>query len=478
MSHNTHSTVGQIAGQCVVSRARAGAPATSHQSPVTGHWLPRRGISLTEVLIAMGILTVGLLGVAAIFPVAGFYMQKGEVADRGSAIAQAAFNEVITSGMLNPEVWQMGEHNSTGFVQYTKNFKSGLQDELVLRIADAPLRRQQIVNAKFGSAYVIDPLGVVNSPMDASDPLNLGQIRTTQAFPFNAAFSNYTQRSWWPWNWNAVNTVVPAYSPRWPLMRVTLPQVGPNTTTWPMSAATSDRLFRSSDDLGIDLPTQADRPSLQLMNKVSDSGTEVALSRQSRGEYSWLVTVVPPDANARDALAGDSDAHKYEVSVAVFYKRVIDNLLADTTNTERITRAKVASTGLSGGELLLEQIDSVSDPFGALKTGNWVVVCGPHPASTSELPRFVLRWYRILSIEGKDVRLNADGLTNPPAAPADPQRRRLTLRGPQWPWQPAPGGLSDSSHLSNNICVAIIPNVVAVHSKTIKLDGKSAWSVQ
>ena len=63
--------------------------------PVPGPPSRLAGISLTEVLIAMGILTVGLLGVAAIFPVASFYMQKGDVADRGSAIAQAAFNEVV-----------------------------------------------------------------------------------------------------------------------------------------------------------------------------------------------------------------------------------------------------------------------------------------------------------------------------------------------------------------------------------------------
>ena len=44
----------------------------------------------------MGILTIGLLGVAAIFPVGSFYMQKGDIADRGSAIAQAAFNETIS----------------------------------------------------------------------------------------------------------------------------------------------------------------------------------------------------------------------------------------------------------------------------------------------------------------------------------------------------------------------------------------------
>ena len=54
---------------------------------------PRPGISLTEVLIAMGILTIGLLGVMAMFPVGSFYMQQAEIADRGQAIARQVMSE-------------------------------------------------------------------------------------------------------------------------------------------------------------------------------------------------------------------------------------------------------------------------------------------------------------------------------------------------------------------------------------------------
>jgi hypothetical protein len=57
------------------------------------------------VLIALGILTVGLLSVAAVFPVGGFYMQKADIADRGSAIAQAVMNDIVARGMLDPSAW-------------------------------------------------------------------------------------------------------------------------------------------------------------------------------------------------------------------------------------------------------------------------------------------------------------------------------------------------------------------------------------
>src|SRR4051812_11618774 len=65
----------------------------------------RRGLSLTEVLISMGILTVGLLSVASIFPVGSFYMQKAEISDKASAIAQSVMNEIVARGMLNPRSW-------------------------------------------------------------------------------------------------------------------------------------------------------------------------------------------------------------------------------------------------------------------------------------------------------------------------------------------------------------------------------------
>ena len=41
----------------------------------------------------MGILTVGLLGVAAMFPVGGFYLQQAEIADRGSAVYGSTLRE-------------------------------------------------------------------------------------------------------------------------------------------------------------------------------------------------------------------------------------------------------------------------------------------------------------------------------------------------------------------------------------------------
>src|SRR3954454_10403117 len=79
----------------------------------------RLGISLTEVLIAMGILTVGLLGVASVFPVGGWYMQRAETADRGSAIAQSAMNDLVAQGLLDPQSWFAFTPPATGGTNQT-----------------------------------------------------------------------------------------------------------------------------------------------------------------------------------------------------------------------------------------------------------------------------------------------------------------------------------------------------------------------
>ena len=66
---------------------------------------PRSAMSLAEVLVSMGIMTIGLLGVAALFPVGGRYMQSGDIADNANAIAQAALDDAIIRGHLDPENW-------------------------------------------------------------------------------------------------------------------------------------------------------------------------------------------------------------------------------------------------------------------------------------------------------------------------------------------------------------------------------------
>jgi hypothetical protein len=448
------------------------------------------------VLIAMGILTVGLLGVASIFPVGSYYMQKGDVADRGSAIAQAAFNDVLSRGMLNPETWLMWEDGQIK-PGTTAEIVPGVRNTFTRRIPDKlrqqsaqlsaiaamlPTQRQWNVGTEFGAAFVIDPIAAASISWPTIS-YNYGTKFPATTFRLDLQNAPTYGPTWQPWFFGAASQ---ESSLAWPVRRVTLPQ-GPLT---PMSMAVSERLFTSSDDLAIEVPTASDKPSkqnLQLANLDGGSSADDPLARQSRGDYSWIVTVSPGSNDALNALASDPSAFSYEVSVAVFYKRVLGKVAPQSVGdvaanidllmqNERLVGAKVISTGLSGGELLLQAVEPSpgpsESPFAGLKVGNWYLLAAPHPNSAGTRPVFVARWYRVLSIEGKDSKLDANG--NPTTNPTEPERRLVSLRGPQWPWQPQP----DADDLSNNLCLGVIPNVVAVHSKTVRLEDNSAWSVQ
>lgn len=250
-------------------------------------------------------------------------------------------------------------------------------------------------------------------------------------------------------------------------------------TGWQLSDVSADSLFRSSDDLSLELPVGQDKPSLQPINLADlngDGNASEPLNRRSRGDYSWLATIVPSTPQGLLALANGTAGQTYEVSVVVCHKRALPATLPGTppesdiaASEERMAAARIISTGLSGGEILLQRHPrdpaSISeDPFRNLKTGRWIMLCGPHPSSNDARPLFVARWYKVLSIEKE-----TNGILTDPT-----NQRLVTVRGPQWPWQPA--NITDPNHLSNNLCVGIIPGAVAVHAKTVQIEGDSVWN--
>ena len=65
----------------------------------------RRGISLMEVLISMGILTIGLVSVISLIPAGRSQALKASAIDRSAALAQNAAADFINRGFLRPSGW-------------------------------------------------------------------------------------------------------------------------------------------------------------------------------------------------------------------------------------------------------------------------------------------------------------------------------------------------------------------------------------
>ena len=62
----------------------------------------RRGITLLEVLISMGILTIGIVSVLSLIPTGRSFAVKATVYDRVTAVADNAIADIINRGYLDP----------------------------------------------------------------------------------------------------------------------------------------------------------------------------------------------------------------------------------------------------------------------------------------------------------------------------------------------------------------------------------------
>jgi hypothetical protein len=65
----------------------------------------RAGITLMEVLISIGILSIGLASVVALIPAGGSQAKKTVIEDRRGAMGAGAIADVVNYGMLNPAAW-------------------------------------------------------------------------------------------------------------------------------------------------------------------------------------------------------------------------------------------------------------------------------------------------------------------------------------------------------------------------------------
>ncbi len=430
----------------------------------------RCAITLIEVLISMGILTIGLLSVAALFPVGGYYMRQGEIADRGAAIAQAAFADVVARGMLKAESWQMWEKEKDTFDQVRPQFVAAAptRRDSFTRPVTSSIRimlqekRKDLIEQAIGSTFVLDPLGAAS--VSVSSPHQW--LERASKFPATTYKRPGSAPEWQPWG------------DTWPVRRITT--AGLTSDIFPSTLA--DSLLSSHDDLVTEPPGTSNSAGIQQWESTASG----PLKRSWKGDYSWIVTICPSNPEARDAIGLDPSAHKYHISVVVFHKRVVATStpqsvddafenLSTLTEGERVARGRILSRSSGGGEIILERLAGDGFPpdqkiFVDVKPGQWLMLSGPHPSSPLQRPMFFSRWYRVLAVEGKNTQLNADGSVNLSPSNRDPERRLVTLRGPAWLWDQATD-MDDNTLLSNDLRVGIFPSAVAVHSRTMRLES-------
>ncbi|MBN1854791.1 MAG: prepilin-type N-terminal cleavage/methylation domain-containing protein [Pirellulales bacterium] len=258
--------------------------------PRKGSRKRRLGISLTELLISMFILLIGLLGVAAMFPVGSHYIVRSERFDRAATIGHAAAADMAARGYLRREEWNW----------------LGLEDKWVNYVNSTDPYRFP--------GLAIDPLGV----LEALDQNNSDAARF---FPAPTFGDNPVQQGW-------------------PMTRVNL-----NT-----SNPAAELAFTCQDDLAFELPDASDSP-LKLLFEKDGNGNPVR--RAWNGSYSWIVTIGPA-YYPNGAIATGDPSLKHEVSIVIIHGRTLLFPKTQSPEyDERIVGVQILSPGYGGGEVQL-----------------------------------------------------------------------------------------------------------------------------
>jgi type II secretory pathway pseudopilin PulG len=77
----------------------------------------RAGVTLLEVLVACGILVVGLASVASILPAAGTRLAQATLEDRAGTAAANAYADIVNRGLVSADIFGSGTTKSAAFGQ-------------------------------------------------------------------------------------------------------------------------------------------------------------------------------------------------------------------------------------------------------------------------------------------------------------------------------------------------------------------------
>ena len=368
----------------------------------------RRAVTLIEVIFSIGVILIGLLGLLSILPLAAQRAQDSVSLSVAPVIANNVQAELqagkflsngrlgaITFGAITPA--DLGENNPEplGGPVFPEKFPMEYYQQVISQINP--------------------PDGI--TPSFCIDPM----FASLTTAPYNAATNNSYYGGCFPYykqthdpmkdpSSGASNT----WGTRQPRMyRVGVKEDSTSTFTRFINVTEALRLTENQDDLIITRGSDKSLPATFKSGQVSPvtGGLEYG-KRIPSGEYSWIATVNP--------LPGGVYA---SVSVVVIRQRLRSFDASSVTTPpptpegnavgERLAYVTYAS-GFKGGAGGIVHLVSNANTVPKILPGNWIMLSRFSRTGTDKLIDYH-RWYRILSVDGKEERTPAGGNYTPDA---------------------------------------------------------------
>lgn len=376
----------------------------------------RNGITLIEVMFAMGVMLIGLLGIASVIPVAANYARQTLENDIGTVYASRGLSLIKSAEYVEP-------------------------DKLV-RIneeVDPPTASTFLTGATFS-----EPGGFAignNIPAFCIDPWFLSQATRPDVSAgfrdvgggvnaFHASVFPYYDTEYSPAvspNGTTMPTGNASQFPR--LWRVYPEIVKGNAALSAKIAGAMQHVFQSEDALSMEFPEDATLyPQQNTYTSQVGATSNVAVRRLAEGHYSWIATVTP-STTVRAAGA-------MKLSVVIIRDRVFvphpsstqsplnytvsgTNAASNPTNERlALVNAAIGFVGGLGGSVVVEaSIDMADD----IKVGQWVMLSQRRMIPLSDPAVHV--WYEVNNVSE----------VTPSTSFSGGWKRTVSLSGPDWP---------------------------------------------
>lgn len=397
----------------------------------------RRAITLVEVIFAIGVVLIGLVGLASILPLAGSQAQDSLDFDVASVLSDSASKEIKARRLMREPTLATSRP--------------------ILRLDGMNIR-----NAGTGvvTPFCFDPLFAVDLPTFDANTAYLMNV-----FPYYRTDHNPLI--------NPAREVGAGFTqtngqPR--MARVGLNGAG---LTVSQQLELARFLTHSKDDLFQLQPTDRSLPA--VINGLNATGGATSLpfgARIGTGLYSWMVTVDP-----------DEDSRFASMSVVVMRSREIPDsfpaVFADNDEdfdeqsngvSERLALV-VEASGFQGGAGGQVSLYSSAQTVNRIVTNDWIMLSRSLDGSTNP-DQQVHRWYRVVNIDEEaalitdpvDTTLSSSTMPVDALTPDGTQvwGRSMLLAGSDWSFGITGGG--------NQFTYAtIVDNVVAVNTEVISL---------
>lgn len=409
----------------------------------------KSGVTLVEVIFAIGVVLIGLVGLISVLPIAGRRAQDAISLNEGNAVAVEAFQRLESYDLLRRDSWVVVDDTAASYG--------------VLSAA----------NILFDNVdgYCIDPLFVSDSFGRMAESVSTGgyyqqYVAGSASNGHRRRLFPYYKQEYSPYTDPSENVTAASAWSLWPMFGEAPRMVRVGLLGGGSLISAAEATLIGEDFEGIAY-SKTDDKTLNVSPQATgavDAGIDYG-KKVTDGRYSWFATVnrLPGTRYASLAVVVVRDRNRLFET-----RKNVDGVASrpdQNANSERLAYVTSATgfRGGAGGTIEMVMTDTVSKE---LTSDNWVMLSRRDTSGTT--PFSIHRWYRVVGVLVKPEKVSlSDPVTT---STSDVLRYKVILDGPDWSFGFAtPGNADTGAGVADNTFVTLVDGVVTVHEHVLRL---------